>query len=96
VLLNLGVALLYGGQFEEAIGCLKTAEALIEQGQGEEKHLPYILTSQADCFLRLNRIQEGLEVARKSISSSRPPGSATETLSRIVREFNLHTAPSRG
>jgi len=83
--LNLGVALLYAGQLDDALACIRLAENLVNALQTRDIYLPRLYANEAACYLRMGKINEGVEAAKRSVCDSKP---SNNHLSRFVREFN--------
>jgi putative two-component system response regulator len=86
---NLGVALIYASQYQEAIHCFQVADGAIENPDlARNVHLS-ALANKALCYLRLDRIREGLICARQSIAEAPEPISGADVLARTIRECSL-------
>jgi putative two-component system response regulator len=86
---NLGVALIYASQYQDAIACFDLADGIVESADFARSIRAAALGNKAVCYLRLDNITEGLACARQSIAETGEPSSGPETLSRIVREGSL-------
>jgi putative two-component system response regulator len=89
VLINLGVALNYGGLYREAIPCLKRAVALAASSDADWNLRSPALTNLAQSYLHLGEFEEGLLTIRQSLAYGREPTDAISATSRAVREFTF-------
>ena len=84
--INLGVALIYLAQYQEASACLERATSIAE-GDPALHHLQ--LTAYANialCALHTEDYGRGLRAAEASVQSQREPSGSAEMLSRVLRE----------
>jgi putative two-component system response regulator len=89
-LVNLGVALMYAGQYEDAIRCFTKVELLaLEADSGDlvELVLPHARGNKAFCFLRQGKIRDGLSETEKCLVSPSSNGSIHELFTWCIREF---------
>lgn len=87
VLINLGVALNYGGLYREAIPCLQRAVSLASSPNCKMDLRTPALTNLAQSRLLLGEYEEGLEVIEQALANSREPNDAISASARAVREF---------
>lgn len=86
--INLGVAFIHAAQYQDAISCYERALQIVDAYPELEKHRAPAYTNIALCALHLEDFKRGLDAAEKSINSSPEPTTATENLSRVMRENN--------
>jgi putative two-component system response regulator len=85
-MMNLGVALFYAGQHQDALSCLERTEVLIEGSSFQASLRPSVLVNKALCYLHLDQIEKALTCSRRAVQESGPPKSGPEVLARIIRE----------
>jgi putative two-component system response regulator len=88
VLINLGVALNYGGLYREAIPCFKRAVTIASSDNDWDLTSP-ALTNLAQSYLHLGEFEEGLVAIRESLACGREPTDAISATARAVREFTF-------
>jgi response regulator RpfG family c-di-GMP phosphodiesterase len=97
VFLNLGVALIYGGLYREAIPCfervvaLSRTDSIIEAyakdgGSARDLELS-ALTNMAQCHLYLDELEQGLAAISLCLSKSAQPHDMASAVSRGIREL---------
>jgi len=86
--LNLGVALIYGAQYRDAIACFDHASARNETSSEAAFIHSTALSNKALCYLLLEEFDQGLRVAEQAFSLTSTPTSGPELLSRVIRESN--------
>jgi putative two-component system response regulator len=89
VLINLGVALNYGGLYREAIPCLKRAVTIASSSDKDWDLRSPALTNLAQSYLHLGEFEEGLAAIEESLACGREPSDAMSATSRAVREFTF-------
>lgn len=85
---NLGVALMYAAQYDQAIAC---CEHVIELARTSDDLFQFRAAAFANialCCLHMEDFSRGLRAAEISINESEEPASAAEMLSRVIRECN--------
>jgi putative two-component system response regulator len=85
---NLGVALMYAAQYDQAIACY---EHVIELAKRSEDLFPFRAAAFANialCCLHMEDFPRGLRASEISINESTEPANAAEMLSRVIRECN--------
>jgi putative two-component system response regulator len=86
---NLGTALMYACEFDQAIACFDRAQQLATELREDEHSIgDRAWSNKASCCLRQGRIKEGLEAARRAISSKAAMQGGPDRFSLAVREFN--------
>jgi len=88
--LNLGVALIYLAQFQEATACLARVISISEDDPKLQALRLKAYANVALCALHTEDFGSGLRAAEASVQSSSPPKSSGEVLSRVLRE-NVYT-----
>ena len=88
VWINLGVALMYAAQYEEAISCYEYAIDLASKSDDLYPFRSMAFGNIALCCLHLEDFSRGLRAAETSIAESAEPTNAAEMLSRVIRECN--------
>jgi len=83
---NLGVALFYAAQYQDALACNERALRMTEENSALRRHRPTALSNIALCSLHLEDFKRGLEAAEKSIAESPEPKNSSELLSRVLCE----------
>ncbi|MBL8517544.1 MAG: HD domain-containing protein [Betaproteobacteria bacterium] len=83
---NLGVALLYAAQYQDAQACNERALQMTEENVALRRHRATALSNIALCSLHLEDFRRGLEAAEKSISERSEPKNSGEVLSRVLCE----------
>ena len=85
---NLGVALMYAAQYDQAIACY---EHVIDRAKSSEDLFQFRAAAFANialCCLHMEDFTRGLRAAEISINESAEPTNAAEMLSRVIRECN--------
>jgi len=86
-LINLGTALLYAGEYHDAIGCFDMAEDLSPKlTVFRAAVLRSSLSNRALCYLRLSRFADGLPFAQRAITAGIEPVDHVEALNRLIAE----------
>jgi putative two-component system response regulator len=88
VWVNLGVALMYGAQYSDAIACFEHVIAVAQADSRLAHALANAHTNIALCALHLEDYGRGLKAAQAAIDESSDPRSAPELISRVIRESN--------
>jgi putative two-component system response regulator len=88
VWVNLGVALLYGAQYRDALSCLEHTVQLAGKTSALHKFRTAALSNIALCCLHLEDFGRGLKAAETCVSESQEPHSAPELVARVLRENN--------
>lgn len=88
VLINLGVALIYAAQYHEAIACFEKVVNSNSDNPNLRTYRTNALTNIALCSLHLEDFARGLKAAETSIKESVEPHTASELVSRVLRENN--------
>jgi putative two-component system response regulator len=84
--INLGVALLYLAQYQEALACLERAISIAE-GHPTIRHLqPVAYANIALCALHTEDYGRGLRAAEASVQSEGEPQTSVEMVNRVLRE----------
>jgi tetratricopeptide (TPR) repeat protein len=86
--INLGTALSYASQYEDAIACFDLADTEMRNQSSARDIRVRILSNKAYCYLRLGQIEAGLRCSQLAIAAAGEPKTATELFDRIVRESN--------
>lgn len=86
-LLNLGVALNYGGLYREAIPCLRKAAAVASLADTMLDLHNTALTNLAQSYLNLEEYERGFEMIAQAIARSAVPHDAVASSARVVREY---------
>jgi putative two-component system response regulator len=91
VWVNLGLALLYAAQYQDAISCFEHAIKLSEENPKSSKaFVPSAYANIALCSLHLEDYSRGLKAAEISVRESGDPHTAAELVARVLRE-NYYT-----
>lgn len=88
VWLNLGAALLYAAQYQDAIRAFEYVIQLAGESASLHTYRVKALTNIALCSLYLEDFTRGIRAAEASIRESSEPHSAGEYVSRVLRENN--------
>lgn len=88
VWINLGIDFVNAAQYQDAMACYEKALQLVQSHSTLIKHAAPIYTNMAVCALHLEDFGRGLEYAEKSIAASPEPRTASELVSRVMRENN--------
>jgi tetratricopeptide (TPR) repeat protein len=88
VWINLGVALMYAAQYEEAIACYEHAINIANKAEDLFPFRAHAFANIALCCLHLEDYSRGLKAAETSIRESSEPSNPAEMLSRVIRECN--------
>ncbi|CAN5305528.1 hypothetical protein BH09PSE6_BH09PSE6_09760 [soil metagenome] len=84
---NLGVALLYAAQYEEAVECFERTLAVVDESTKEGLSLAANAASNISLScLHMEEIPKGLRAARRAITCSPDPTSASELYHRVLTE----------
>ena len=86
VWLNLGVALMYGGLYREALGCFEKADAIAAVERDFAFLRPAIFSNIALCHLNLEEIRPGLIAIEKAVDLLREPKDPHAMLNRAIAE----------
>lgn len=86
VWVNLGVALLYSGQYGDSISCLERAIRLTGSDPGMREFRSVAYSNIALCCLHTEDFSRGLRAAETCIAESIEPHSAPELVSRVLKE----------
>jgi putative two-component system response regulator len=86
---NLGVALMYGGLFREAIECYQRALTFTKRVKDLSPFAAALHTNIALCYLHLDEIAQGLAAVNKAVELSCEPADANAILDRILMENNF-------
>jgi putative two-component system response regulator len=86
---NLGVALMYGGLFREAIECYQRALTFTKRVKDLSPFAAALHTNIALCYLHLDEIAQGLTAVNKAVELSCEPADANAILDRILMENNF-------
>lgn len=89
VLINLGVALNYGGLYREAIPCFRRAVTIASSPDNDWDLRSPALTNLAQSHLHLGEFEEGLFAIEKSLACGHDPTDAVSAAARAVREFTF-------
>jgi len=90
VWINLGAALLYAAQYRDAIACFEHVIEMSNRDPALAAFRPNAYSNIALCALHLEDFGRGLKAAEISVRESSPPVTATDKLSRVLRE-NYYT-----
>jgi putative two-component system response regulator len=85
---NLGVALLYGAQYRDAITTFEHVVRLTGNDPALQGIRISALSNLALCCLHLEEFSRGLKVAEACLAESKEPHTAAELVSRVMREAN--------
>lgn len=88
VLVNLGVALLYAAQYNDAISCFEKVIDLVAANPALKNYRTTALSNIALCSLHLEDFSRGLKAAETSVRESAEPHTAAELVARVLRENN--------
>ena len=88
VWVNLGVVMFNCAQYRDAISCFETAITIAEVRPALAAHRITALSNIALCSLHLEDYARGLKAAEIAVSESPEPSTASEMLSRVLRENN--------
>jgi putative two-component system response regulator len=88
VWINLGVALMYAAQYDQAMACNEHAIELIKNSDELFQLRAAAFANIALCCLHTEDFSRGLRTAEISINESGEPSNAAEMLSRVIRECN--------
>ncbi len=83
---NLGLALIYAAQYQDAIVCLERVESLTKGDDRLRSIRGGALTNIALASLHLEDYARGLRAAKVAVELSENPASATERLARVLAE----------
>jgi putative two-component system response regulator len=90
VWVNLGAALFYVAQYHDSIACLEHAIELAGDEPRLQQFRPVALSNIALCSLHLEDYARGLRAAEACVRESKEPHSASEFVSRVLKE-NYYT-----
>jgi putative two-component system response regulator len=85
---NLGVALFYAAQYQDALMCYEHALRLTDTHPELRKHRPSALSNIALCSLHLEDFARGLKASETALAESVEPKTTGEMLARVLRENN--------
>lgn len=85
---NLGVALLYGAQYRDALSCFEHVIHLSGSDPRYAASRDSAFSNIALCCLHLEDFSRGLKAAETSVREAREPHSAAELVSGVLRENN--------
>lgn len=88
VWVNLGVALLYAAQYQDALSCLEHTVQLAGKTPSLHKFRTAALSNIALCCLHLEDFGRGLKASETCVQESQEPHSAPELVARVLRENN--------
>ncbi len=88
VWINLGVALLYGAQYRDAIACFEHVIDLASETPSLNSYRTTAYSNIALCSLHLEDFSRGLRAAETSVKESTEPHTAAELVARVLRENN--------
>jgi putative two-component system response regulator len=88
VWINLGVALMYSAQYDQAIACSEHAIDLASQTEKLFEFRATAFTNIALCCLHMEDFPRGLRAAATAIDESAEPKTAAEMLTRVIMECN--------
>lgn len=88
VWINLGVALLYGAQYHDALACFEHTVQLVGKTPTLQKFRAPALSNIALCCLHLEDFARGLKASETCLRESPEPHSAPELVARVLRENN--------
>jgi putative two-component system response regulator len=88
VWINLGVALMYAAQYDQAIACNEHVIDFAKSSDDLFQFRPAAFANIALCCLHMEDFSRGLRAAEISITESGEPANAAEMLSRVIRECN--------
>ena len=83
---NLGCALIYAAQYEDAIACLERVVALSEANEGLRERRAAALNNIALACLHLEDYGRGLRAAKQGVDLQETPANASERLVRVMGE----------
>jgi putative two-component system response regulator len=87
VLINLGVALMYGGLHREALPCIQRAASVAQTFPELRKHVATALTNVAQIHFYCDEYGLGLKAIADALADVEEPRNADDALHRTVREF---------
>lgn len=88
-LINLGIALNYGGLYREAIPCFQRAGQIAATNEDVDVLRGPALTNLAQSHLYLGEFENGLRVIEQSLVQSQDPEDAVAASSYAIREFTF-------
>lgn len=83
---NLGVALIYAAQYEDAIPCFERVVSLVEREPGLNSYRGAAYGNIALACLHLEDYPRGLRAAKEAVDLQENPGSAAMRLARVLTE----------
>lgn len=88
-LVNLGVALNYGGLYREAIPCFKKAESLAVENPLTQELRINAAGNLAQSYLYLDELAAGYEAINRAMRKDSEPTTTLSALGRAIREFTF-------
>lgn len=85
---NLGVALMYGGLYTEAINCFERVISQAPDASSAQASMAKAYTNIALCRLNLDEIRAGLVAIERAVTLSGEPIDAQSALNRVMMENN--------
>lgn len=85
---NLGVALLYAAQYQDAINCFEHVIRIVDKNPLLRNYRTTAFSNIALCSLHLEDFSRGLKAAETSVKESTEPHSTGELVARVLRENN--------
>lgn len=85
---NLGVALLYAAQYQDAINCFEHVIRVVDKNPLLRNYRTTAFSNIALCSLHLEDFSRGLKAAETSVKESTEPHSTGELVARVLRENN--------
>ena len=85
---NLGVALMYGGLYTEAINCFERVISQAPDASSAQASMAKAYTNIALCRLNLDEIRAGLVAIERAVALSGEPIDAQSALNRVMMENN--------
>jgi putative two-component system response regulator len=86
VWINLGAALFHAAQYRDAIACFEHVIEMSSKDEALTSMRPNAFSNIALCALHLEDFARGLRAAETAVNESAPPVTATDKLSRVLRE----------
>ena len=88
-IINLGVALNYGGLYREAIPCFQWAACLADSTEMPNELHATAAANLAQSHFYLEDFENGLSAIRRSLQFSKTPSDAGSGMARTIREFTF-------
>lgn len=85
---NLGLALLYAAQYQDAIACFERCVSLASEGPGAGEARAVALSNIALCCLHLEDFRKGIRTIKQAVGDGEEPQTASELFLRVVAENN--------